>query len=77
MMAGVDVAVSFCIHWADLVGTVLGWGLLCVRFSGTMVTLGVNAGGVSVGTLGDGAGQSVWSAPVGASRGGLGVTDVG
>ena len=41
-----------------------------------MVTLGVNAGGVSVGTLGDGAGQSVWSAPVGASRGVFGVTAV-
>ena len=39
-----------------------------------MVTLGVNAGGVIVGTLGDGAGQSVWSAPSGASCGVFGVT---
>ena len=58
-------------------GTCLGGGLSCVRFVGTMVTLGVNAGGVSVGTLGDGAGQSVWSGPVGASRGVFGVTAVG
>ena len=41
-----------------------------------MVTLGVNAVGVSVGTLGDGAGQSVWSAPAGASRDVFGVTAV-
>ena len=57
--------------------TGLGGGLLCVRFAGTMFTLGVNAGGVSVGTLGDGAGQSVWSAPAGESRGVFGVTAVG
>ena len=57
-------------------GTGLGVGLLCVRFAGTMVTLGVNAGGVSVSNLGDGAGQSVWSALAGASRGVFGVTDV-
>ena len=42
-----------------------------------MVTLGVNAGGLSFGTLVDGAGQSVWSAPAGASRGVFGVTAVG
>ena len=41
-----------------------------------MVTLGGNAGGVSVGTLGDGAGKSVWSTPVGASRGVFGVPAV-
>ena len=37
--------------------TGLGGGLSCVRFVGNMVTLGVNAVGVSVGTLGDGAGN--------------------
>ena len=41
-----------------------------------MVTLGVNAGGVSVGTLGYGTGQSVWSAPAGISRDVFGVTAV-
>ena len=58
-------------------GTGLGGGFLCVRFAGTMVTLGVNAGGVSIGTLRDDAGQSVWSAPAGASCGVLGITAVG
>ena len=76
-MAGVGVGVSFRIHWAEVMGTGLGGGLSCVMFTGTMVTLGGNAGGVSVGTLGDGAGQSVWSAPAGVSRGFLGVTAVG
>ena len=68
MMAGVGVGVT---------GTGLGGGLSCVSFAGTMVTLVVNAGGVRVGTLGDGEGQSVWSAPVGASCGVFGVTAVG
>ena len=58
-------------------GKGLGGGFSCVRFAGTMVTLGVNAGGVSVGTLGDGTGQSVWSAPAGASSGVFEETDVG
>ena len=75
-MAGVGVGVGCCIHWAGLMGTGLGGGLSCVRFVGTMVTLGVNAGGVSVGTLGDGAGQSVWSAPAGASHCVFGVTSI-
>ena len=46
-------------------------------FAGTMVTLGGNACGVRVGTLVDGAGKSVWSAPVGTSRGVFGVIAVG
>ena len=77
MMACVDVGVGCCIHWDGVMGTGLGGGLSCVRFAGTMVTLGDNEGGVSVGTLGDGMGKSVWSAPAGASRGVLGVTAVG
>ena len=64
-MAGVRVGCR--IHWAGVMGTSLGGGLSCVTFAGTMVTLGVNAGGVSVGTLGDGAVQLVWSVPAGAS----------
>ena len=34
-----------------------------------MVTLGVYAGGVSFGILGEDAGQSVWSAPAGEGHG--------
>ena len=74
-MAGVGF--GCCIHWDWVTGTGLGGGLSFVRFSGTIVTLGVNAGGVSVGTLVDGAGQSVWSALAGASCGVLGVPAVG
>ena len=77
MMSVVGIGVGCCIHWAGVMGKGLGGVLSCVRFSGTIVTLGVDAGGVSVGTLGDGAGQSVWSAPAGASRGVFGVTAVG
>ena len=57
--------------------TGLGGGLSGVRVAGTMVTLGVNVGGVSIGTFGDGAGQSVWRAPAGAGRGVFGVFTVG
>ena len=71
------VGVGCCIKWAGVMGTGLGGGFSCDRFAGTMVTLGVNAGGVSVGTLRDGAGQSVWSAPTGAGRGVFGACAVG
>ena len=76
-MAGVGVGVSRRKHWTGLMGTGLGWGLLGVRVAGTMVTLGVNAGGASIGTLGDGGGQSDWSAPAGAGRGVFGVISIG
>ena len=76
MMAGVGVGVGRHIFFTGVMGTGLGWGLSGVRVAGTMVTLGDNAVGVSVGTLGDGAGQSVWSAPAGAGRGVFGVTAV-
>ena len=75
-MAGVGVGVGRCIHWTGVMGIGLGGGLSDVRVAGTMVTLGVNAGGVIVGTLGDGAGQSDWSAHAGAGRGVFGLTDV-
>ena len=55
-MAGVGAGVGCRIHWAEVMGTGLCGGVSCFRFSGTMVTLGVNAGGVIVGTLGAGAG---------------------
>ena len=76
-MAGVGVGFGCRIYWAGMMGTGLGGGLSCVRFAGTMVTLCVNSGGVSVGTLRDGAGLSVWSAPAGASHSVLGVTAFG
>ena len=77
MMAGVGVGVGFRIHRAGVMGTGLGGGFSCVRFAGNMVTLGVNAGGASDGTLRDGTGQSVWSVPVGTSRSVFWVTAVG
>ena len=76
-MAGVGAGVGRRIHWTGVIGTGLGGGLLGIRVEGTMVTLGDNAGGVSVGTLGYGPGQSIWSAPAGAVRGVFGACDVG
>ena len=58
-------------------GTCLGGGLSVIWVAGTMVTLGGNAGGVSVGTLRDGAGKSVWSAPSFAGRGAVGAGALG
>ena len=65
-MAGVGIGCG--IHWAGVMRTCLGGVLSCVIFSGTMGTFVVNASGVSVGTLRDGAGESIWSAPADASR---------
>ena len=76
-MAGVGVGVGLRIHWTVVMSTGLGGGLSGVRVAGNMVTLGDNTVGVSVGTLGDGVGQYVWSAPSGAGRGVFGVTAVG
>ena len=76
-MAGVGAGVGLRVQWTGVMGTGLGGGLLDVRVAGTMVTLGDNAGGVSVGTLGYGPGQSIWSAPAGAVRGVFGACDVG
>ena len=42
-----------------------------------MVTLGGNTGGESFGTLGECAGQSVWSTPAGEGRNAFGVGAVG
>ena len=55
----------------------LGGGLLGICVAGTMVTLGVSAVGVSVGTLGEGAGQSGWHTTAGVGRGALGSGAVG
>ena len=57
MMAGVGVGVGRRINWTGVMGTGLGGRLSGVRVSGPMVTLGDNADGESVGTLGDGAGN--------------------
>ena len=56
--------------------TVWGGGLSGIWVTGTMVTLGGNAGAASFGTLGEGAGQYVWSVPAGEGRGAFGVGDV-
>ena len=57
MRAGVGVGVGRRINWTGLIGTGLGGRLSVVQVAGTMVTLGDNSGGVSVGTLRDGAGN--------------------
>ena len=77
MKAGVGAGVSRRIHWTGGMGTGLVGRLSGTRVAGTMITLGDNAGGMSVGTLRDGAGQSIWSAPAGAGRGVFGACDVG
>ena len=76
-MAGVGAWVGLCVHCTGVMGTGLGGGLSGIWVVDTMVTLGGNAGGVSVGTLGAGAGQSFWSAPAGAGCGAFGAGDVG
>ena len=77
MMLGVGVGVDHRINWTGVMATGLGGRLLGVRGVDNMVTLDDNAGGVSVGTLGNGAGQSVCSTPAGAGRGVFGAFSVG
>ena len=57
--------------------TGLGGGLSGIWVTGTMVTLGGNAGGVSFGTLGEGAGQCVWNTTAGEGCGDFIAGDVG
>ena len=71
-MAGVGAGVGLRVHWTGVMGTGLGGELLGIWVAGTMVTLGVNSGGVSVGNLRYGAGQSIFSASAGAGRGAFG-----
>ena len=56
-----------------------GWvgGLSGVSDEGTVVTLGGSAVGGSLGTLGEGAGQSGWKATGGAGHGAMEAGDVG
>ena len=65
MMAGVGAGVGLRVHWTGVMATGLGGGLSGIWVVGKMVTLGGNVGGMSFGTLKEGAGQSVWSAPAG------------
>ena len=76
-MASVGAGVGLLLQWTGVMATGLGVGLSDIWVAGTMVTLGDNTGVVSVGTLGDGAGQYVWSAPAGAGRCVFGVIAVG
>ena len=76
-MAGVGAGVGLLVHWTVVMATGLGGGLSGMWVAGTMVTLGGGAGWVSFGTLGEGVGQSVWSAPAGEGRGDFGVGAVG
>ena len=68
-MAGVGAAVDLLIHWTGVMITGLGGGLSDICFAGTMVNLGGNAVGLSFGTIGEGAGQSVWITTSGEGRG--------
>ena len=77
MMAGVGAEVGLLVHWTGVMATGLGGGFSGIWVAGIMVTLSGNAGGVSFGTLREGAGQSVWSAPAGEGRGAFGIGDVG
>ena len=76
-MADVGAGVGLLVHWAVVMATGLGGGFSGIWVAGTMVTLGGGACGVSFGTLGEGAGKSVWSAPAGEGRGAFGVGAVG
>ena len=76
-MAGVGAGVGLLVHWTRVMATGLGGGLSGIWVVGTMVTLGGNAGGVSFGTLGEGAGQSIWSTSAGEGHGAFGVGAVG
>ena len=80
MMAGLGAGAGDLVHgaaWTGAVETGLGGGLSGICAVGTMVTLGVNAVGVSSGTLGEGAGQSVWKTTAGEGRGALGEKSAG
>ena len=69
MLADVGAGVGLLVHWTGVMATCLGEVLSGIWVAGIMVTLGGNLGGVRFGTLGEGAGQSVWSTPAGEGRG--------
>ena len=65
MMLGVGAGVSLLIHWTGMMSTRLGGGFSGICVAGKMVTLSGNVVGVSFGTLGEDAGQSVWNTTAG------------
>ena len=76
-MAGVSAGVSLLVNWTGVMDTGLGGGFSGIWVAVEMVTLGGNVGGASFGTLGEVAGQSVWSMPEGEGRGAFRVGAVG
>ena len=79
-MTGLSAGAGPLLHGADRTGVVdtgLGGGLLGIFAEGKMFVLGVNAVGVSLGTLREGAGQSGWKTTAGEGRGALGAGAVG
>ena len=78
MMAGVgDWFAPLVYVWTGMMDTGLGRGFSVIWVAGTMVNLSGNAGGVSFGTLREGAGKSCWKATVGVGRGAMGAGSVG
>ena len=77
MIAGVGAGVGLLVHRTGVMATGLSGVLSGIWVTGTMVTLGGNAGGASFGTLVEGAGQSIWSAPAGEGCGAFEVVAVG
>ena len=80
MMAGVGAGAGPLVHGAARTGVVdtgLGGGLSGICAEDVLVTLGGNAVGVSLGTLGEGAGQSGWKTTAGEGHGALGAGAVG
>ena len=74
MMAGVGAGAGPLVYglaWNGALDTGLGGGLSDICAEVTMVTLGGNAVGVSLGTLGEGEGQYGWKMTAGEGRGAL------
>ena len=71
MIAGVYTGVGVRVHWTGVMAVGLGRGLLGIGVEGKMVTLSGIAVGVIFGTLGEGAGQSVWNTTAGEGRSAL------
>ena len=78
MTAGVGAGVCTLVFvWTGAMVTGLGGGFSGICVAGTMVPLGGSVVGVSVGTLGEGVGQSVWHKTAGVGCGALGAGALG
>ena len=81
MMAGLGAGDGPLVHGAAQTGAGdTGWGggvLSGVTTEGTIFTLGGSAVGGSLGTLGEGAGRSGWTATGGAGHGAMGAGAIG